>query len=146
MILILGIIILLSYREVGILCERGSWNFNSFQRIYWDTDQNNFWLKNLDWFHVSNGLMTLLVCILFAQNYSVFGQVWIDAPFYWVCWMYIRNVFMHVIIPLPWDRKWFYLIPLIGGWLDRKYALTLDSIYNILGRLLKFKRKSNGKK
>lgn len=122
---IILIILILSYREIGHLCERHSYDFAHFKRIYWETDQNNFWLKNWNWFHVSNGLATLIICYLFAQNYQTFGHIYIDTPFYWVCWMYLRNVVMHVILPYwrgynPQLRLW-YLVPLFGGYLDKKF-------------------------
>ena len=121
MIEIIILIFILSYREVGILCDRTSWRYEWFQKIFWETDQNNFWKKNFDWFHVSNGLMTLIICHLFAQSYQLFGRVYLDVPFYWVIWMYLRNVVMHVLIPLPSYRRYWFLVPLVGAYLEKKF-------------------------
>jgi len=121
LIRILLLILTVSYREVGNLCQRGSWKWVRFQKIYWKTDQNNFWLKNWDWYHVSNGLSTLIICNILADHITVFNSIFIDTPFYWLVWMYVRNLAIHIFIPLPKYRRYWFAIPLMGGYFDNKF-------------------------
>jgi hypothetical protein len=118
---IIVIIFILSYREVGILCDRSSWRFNWFQHIFWQIDQDSNW-KNFDWFHFSNGLMTLLICHIGSDKiYSlpVFWGVYTSTVIYWVTWMWIRNIFIHIIIPMPSRRRWWFIVPIFGGALEK---------------------------
>ena len=104
--LIILLIAVLSWREVQILIDRGSWKARDYRRLFWYTDQNSkekyLWLfpkKNWDSFHVSNGLATLIIIIL-IKGYlpHPYLDVWFYVPVYWLVWMQIRNLFMHVII------------------------------------------------
>jgi len=125
---ILALVGVISYREVGHLCQRKSWDWNNFKNLYWTTNQNNFWIKNFDWFHVSNGLMTLFIIHLLAQALNIIKilnqdlRIIVQVVGLWLIWMYLRNIMMHVIIP-KWHRgnrnlRLWYLIPLIGAWFD----------------------------
>jgi len=122
---IVALILLVSYREVGILCDRGSWVWVRFQNVFWKTDQNNLWVKNLDWFHVSNGLATLIICWMFAKTYTVIdlGEYsrYLNTVIFWGLWMYVRNIFIHIVIPLPKFRRYWFAVPFGGAFLDRKY-------------------------
>jgi len=107
---ILLLIALVSWREVQILIDiigKGKWQYKHFKKLFWHFDQSNkekiLWIipkKNLDSFHVSNGLATLIICHLIAENYPLFQFVegsWntvILIPLYWITWMQIRNLFM----------------------------------------------------
>ncbi len=100
------LIAILAWREVQILIDRGSWKKEDYRNIFWHTDWKSKW-KNWDSFHVSNGLATLIVLILLVPILpSVSGQVLghlgvfnvlIDIPIYWLIWVQIRNLFMHVV-------------------------------------------------
>lgn len=120
MIEILILIILVSYREVGILCDRGSWQWSRFQRVFWKTNQAKFWVKNYDWFHVSNGLVTLLICWVLSDHYQLIDNRFVDTPIYWLIWMWLRNIVMHVILPMPDARRYWFIMPLIGGYIESK--------------------------
>ena len=111
--LIILLIAVLSWREVQILIDRGSWKKENLRfNPYWYIDQNSkekvLWIipkKNLDSFHVANGIATLIIC---------FGLVYCDIIYvlyvicdtasrilntiaYWLIWMQIRNLFMKAI-------------------------------------------------
>jgi len=109
--LIILLIVIASWREVQILIDRDSWKGTS--RIpLWYIDQNSkekiLWLfpkKNLDSFHVSNGLFTLiLIHILYTNNILpellyVFCDTLthiLHIIAYWLIWMQIRNIVMKV--------------------------------------------------
>lgn len=93
MIYLLIILALLSaYREVQILIDRGSWRKEDYRNIFWKTDWQSKW-KNLDSFHVSNGLFILLM--LYAM--SIDSIIWYLVPVYWFGFFYVRNIGLHII-------------------------------------------------
>ena len=103
-ILIILLIAVLSWREVQILIDRGSWKAEDYRRLFWYIDWKSKW-KNFDSFHVSNGVMTLILCIILRINidYDVF-YLFCDTLThiahiiaYWLIWMQLRNFFMHVV-------------------------------------------------
>ena len=92
------------YREVQILVERGSWKWEDYKKNwYWFTDQNDKDKSNWDSFHVSNGILTVLVSILITLVlFFALDLVWwwffvIPAPT-WIFIMQIRNLTMHKIL------------------------------------------------
>ena len=111
------------YREVQILVSRGSWRWIRFKKwLYKFTDQNSN-DKNEDSFHISNGIVVVIVSLAFSFIiYLILNLAWywilINTVLFWVFIFYIRNVAMHVLIP-QWRKdnpqlKLWYLIPLIG--------------------------------
>ena len=110
LILIILLIAIVAWREVQILIDRGSWNDWDYHNLYWYIDQNSkekiLWvipLKNLDSFHVSNGLFTLVLIYILYMNRNIpeliyLWQNWLTSAvhicFYWLIWMQIRNLFM----------------------------------------------------
>jgi len=119
------------YREVEILCSRLSWLWvNIKRRLYKFANQNDVGQKNKDSFHISNGFAFLIVANLFSLVlYYKYNLSWWTIPvntiLFWVWMMHVRNVFMHVIIPIcnkdnPNFRPW-YLVPIFGVLLDRFY-------------------------
>lgn len=119
-IIILGLIA--GYREVQILCDRGSWYYENFRNWFWFTNQADKRVSNWDSFHVSNGAYAL--CLVISLVYCTKIEIiWLSQILgelvgiayiliLWVIYMYSRNLMMHVILPLKPD--WRYLIPLIG--------------------------------
>lgn len=102
MIYLLIILALLqAYREVEILIDRGSWRKEDYRNIFWKTDWKS-WLKNLDSFHVSNGLFVLVM--LYAM--SIETITWYLAPVYWFGFMQVRNIGLHIIFKKhpDWDK------------------------------------------
>ena len=103
------LILMLSWREVQILIDRGSWagtsriplwyiNQNSKEKILWV-----FPKKNFDSFHVSNGLATLIIIEMIIDYLPQIGlrhlvghfvQVQLHVIAYWLIWMQIRNLFI----------------------------------------------------
>jgi len=129
--IILGL--LAGYREVQILCDRGSWNYMSFRNWFWFTNQADKKVSNWDSFHVSNGVYALVLCIFLATcttglswdyvgtklnqilgTWSILAYV----PILWVVYMYFRNLMLHVILPYKPDLR--YLIPLLGTLIKKK--------------------------
>ena len=95
-------IAVLSWREVQILIDRGSWKAEDYHKLFWYIHWESKW-KNWDSFHVSNGLFTLiLVYILYTNNnlpelLCIINQFITDILHiiaYWLIWMQIRNLFM----------------------------------------------------
>ncbi len=102
--LILFLIALVSWREVQILIDRGSWRAYEHLNIFWYTNQNDWWEKNFDSFHVSNGVATMVVCYFIARyvfsfNIKFLGKVQttVLTLLFWVIGMQIRNLFMLVV-------------------------------------------------
>jgi len=94
-ILIILLIAVLSWREVQILIDRGSWKAEDYKKLFWYTDWRSKW-KNWDSFHVSNGIATLIIIYLIKD---MLPQIWVlptwtTVPAYWLIWMQIRNLFM----------------------------------------------------
>lgn len=123
--------LLAGYREIEILCSRGSYLWKDFKRRwYLFADQSNVGEKNEDSFHISNGFIFLITAYFIAEQYSLIclWEYWTtliaNTIIYWLGMMYVRNVMMHCIIP-KWEkgnpqlRLWF-LLPLIGTLIDRK--------------------------
>ena len=105
-ILLILLIFVMSYREVQILIDRGSWRKENLRfNPYWYLSQQR-WYKNFDSFHVSNGLIVLIVCYFVASyvvsitmliGLSSWGGLIIDTVLYWVIFMQARNLFMKLI-------------------------------------------------
>ena len=117
------------YREVQILVSRGSWRWVRFKKwLYKFTDQNSN-DKNEDSFHLSNGVVFVIVALAFSYIiYSELNLNWywilINTVLFWLFMFYIRNVTMHVLIP-QWRKdnpqlKLWYLIPLVGKFIQIK--------------------------
>ena len=93
-----------SYREVQILIDRGSWKpdmtWIPLWYIHWQ-----LWYKNFDSFHLMNGLAFLFLLealIDYLPKYKfkflanwLNSQLWVVV--YWYALMQIRNLFMSVI-------------------------------------------------
>ena len=122
----LGILALIAgWREVEILIQRGSYDPKAFWNVYWNWKPQFFNVKvKIDSFHFANGLFVLVLC-MFLQYYdgevialnilSNFKDV-ASIIIYWLYFMYIRNIMMHII--LPKKPRWFFAIPIFGGILD----------------------------
>lgn len=114
---------LLGYREVQILCERGSWKWKDYRKnLYWFTDHKSK-LKDFDSFHVSNGLAVLICAGFCAFDFNLFNIPQISQPLniiaqviaLWLYIFYIRNLALHIILKKQPEYK--YIIPLIGKWI-----------------------------
>lgn len=116
LLILLGILLfglLTGYREVQILCDRLSWQWENYRKnLYWFTDQNDKKVSNKDSFHVSNGVVFVLVALSVALNIVLlFSLAWyciaLVVPI-WLFLFYVRNIFMHIIFkkkPL-WGYLW----------------------------------------
>jgi len=101
------LIAVLAWREVQILIDRGSWLKENLRfNPYWYIDQNSkkkilglFPEKNFDSYHVSGGLVTLIIIYLIRDDLwkpiELSELLYVVA--YWLIWMQIRNLFMKVI-------------------------------------------------
>jgi len=116
-IIILGL--LAGYREVQILCDRGSWYYMNFRNWFWFTNQADKKKSWRDSFHVSNGLYVLILFewavkylpqIGLAQYLGDFVHYQLNVLVYWVGYFWIRNIIMHVV--LPYKPQWKYLSPI----------------------------------
>ncbi len=115
-LIVILLIAVLSWREVQILIDRGSWKKENLRfNPYWYIDQNSkekvLWVipkKNLDSFHVANGVATILILEMIIHYlplytfsiqdglaYGLIIQAYVGL--YWLVWMQIRNLFMEVI-------------------------------------------------
>jgi len=112
------LIAVLSYREVLHLIQRGSWNDWDYHNIYWYTEHNSKW-KDFDSYHASNGLATLIIIemvisylpiISYIGNRGFIG-IQLHVIAYWLIWMWIRNIWMHIVFKR--EPKWKYLLPQI---------------------------------
>ena len=108
---------ILSWREVQILIDRGSWKADDYHNLFWYISWKSKW-KDFDSFHVANGLATLIICYIIAVNYQLIVLNYLGdyqfialAIIYWLIWMYIRNIFMHIIFKKK--PLWKYLFPQI---------------------------------
>ena len=116
LIFLFVIIAILSYREIQILIDRGSWGKSVTYLKFWYIDWQSFW-KNLDSFHVSHGLFVLvLMGFLVLENVVPvinWWQGWTmtagNILLYWYGFFYVRNLFLHIIFMKEPD--WFYIIP-----------------------------------
>ena len=101
----------MSYREVLILIDRGSWKKENLRfNPYWYIPQDK-WYKNFDSFHCAVGLIVLLILLIGASNpyVSLTGLIGLsladmqpigfalDIIIYWVIFMQIRNLVMKLI-------------------------------------------------
>jgi len=100
---IILLIALFSYREVQIIIDRGDWKAAEHLNIFWYTDWKGFW-KLWDSFHVSNGLITLIITYIIAKYVVRFKikflgkyQTVVLMVVFWFIWMQIRNLFMWLI-------------------------------------------------
>jgi len=101
---LLVFVIGLSYREIQILIDRGSWNREDFWIPIWYTKLTTIW-KNFDSFHFIHGLAILGLAEYLVQDlptyYFTFLADWINYQLYvaayWFIFMQIRNLFMHKI-------------------------------------------------
>ena len=104
MILLLILLIpLFAWREVQILIDRGSWVAEDYKKLFWYIDWKSKW-KNFDSFHVSNGLITLVIIEMLINNLPTYNfstelwlicQAWVIG--YWLVWMQVRDLFMHTV-------------------------------------------------
>ena len=115
-IILILLIAVLSWREIQHLLERGSYRYGALRfNPYWYFDQNSkekvLWVipkKNLDSFHVANGVATILILevvihylpmytfsIQSGLVYELIIQAYVGL--YWLIWMQIRNLFMKAI-------------------------------------------------
>jgi len=118
------------HREVQILIERGSWKWIRFKKwLYWFTDQNKNG-KNEDSFHISNGLVFTGIAFFVAQVlplvplFEYWTTLFGNTIMWWLIFMYLRNVTMHVLIP-KWEKgnpklMLWYLLPLFGKFIQRR--------------------------
>ena len=94
----------ISYREVQILIDRGSWKKKDYWIPLWYIKWTSKW-KNFDSFHFIMGLSLFLLlewAIDYLPTYDftfvagwINDQIWVIA--YWLTLYQIRNLFMHVI-------------------------------------------------
>jgi hypothetical protein len=104
------ILICTAWREWQILVDRGSWKLKGTWLPFWYFDQNSeeklfgFILKkNLDSFHVSNGLRRWFTFEIFIDLLPVytFTPEWVfiqlNIAVYWTVWMQLRNLLLHKI-------------------------------------------------
>ena len=122
------------YREIEILCARGSYKWKDFKRrLYKFSDQNNAGEKNKDSFHISNGFMFLFysfvssLVLYLALELSLLS-LFINTILFWGGMMWIRNIIMHVVLPIwrkgNYQLRLFYLFPPpLGGFLDNKFGV-----------------------
>ena len=105
-IILILLIALFSYREVQILIDRGSWRKENLRfNPYWYLPQDK-WYKNFDSFHVSNGLIVLIICYFVASyvvsitmliGLSSWDSPIIDTVLYWFVFMQLRNLIMKIL-------------------------------------------------
>ena len=102
-IILILLIFVMSYREVQILIDRGSWKAIDHFNIFWYTEWDEYW-KLWDSFHVSNGIVIMIICLLFLQyvvkfKIEVLGKyqtVALLLPL-WFAVMQLRNLFMEIL-------------------------------------------------
>ena len=123
-ILIILLIAVLSWREVQILIDRLDWDAEDYRGLFWYTEWASKW-KDFDSFHISNGLATVLILLIGASKsyVSLTGLIIpsladvqpigiaLDIIIYWLIWMHVRNIFMHIIFKRK--PEWRYLLPQI---------------------------------
>lgn len=97
-------IIGLSYREVQILIDRGSWKKKDYWIPLWYIKWTSKW-KNFDSFHLIHGVAILGLMeflVEYLPQYSLtFLPEWLVYQLYvivyWLLFFQIRNLFMHVV-------------------------------------------------
>lgn len=118
-LLLILLIFILAWREVLHLCERGSWNFEDYRIPVWYIHWRSKW-KVFDTFHLTNGLITLIFIYLLLMNPNIYKlyviydivSLVVNIIAYWIIWMWLRNIFMHVVFKKK--PEWKYLLP-FGG-------------------------------
>jgi glycopeptide antibiotics resistance protein len=109
-VLLILLVFVMSWREVQILIDRGSWKKEKLRfNPYWYIPQDK-WYKNFDSFHVANGLAVLLILglvidYLFTTSMSLTSDILmnralnltISVSIYWVIIMQVRNLVMKLI-------------------------------------------------
>ena len=117
-LLIILSIIIAAYREVQILIDRGSWKAKNYWDVFWYKAQTG-WKRLFDSFHASNGLYVLIISYLLADSkkYQFFTleflkdfELYVITIIYWITWMYVRNIGMHIIFKK--EPEWKYLMPI----------------------------------
>lgn len=121
LIIILGLIS--GYRECQILVETGRWNIPGYLWIpFWDTTFKIFGITvKIDSFHFMVGLFTLLMSyIMIYHSVPIYWDKIIFIPIYWSIYFYSRNQMMHIIAPVWTYKRWWFIVPIIGGALDER--------------------------
>ena len=102
-LLIISLVFAVSYREVQILIDRGSWKAIDHLNIFWYTQWDGFW-KLWDSFHISNGIATMIMCYIISEYMISFKikflgktQTIVLTVALWIVWMQARNLFMNVL-------------------------------------------------
>ena len=122
-ILIVLLIAVVSWREVQILIDRGSWKAEDYHKLFWYIHWESKW-KNFDSFHVASGLFVLiLVYILYTSPnipellnpiLALFSDIRLffafDIIIYWFLFHWLRNIFMHIVFKVK--PEWKYLSPI----------------------------------
>ena len=100
---LLLLIAVLSWREVQILIDRGSWKASEHLNVFWYTEWDGFW-KLFDSFHLSNGVVVLIICYIVSRYIVSFKLKFLGryqtaalTVVGWVVFMQIRNLFMMII-------------------------------------------------
>lgn len=104
LIWLLLFIIGISYREVQILIDRGSWKKEDYIIPLWYIKWTSKW-KNFDSFHTLIGLSILFLLeylVEYLPRYDfIFIPAWLNYQVYvityWLIFFQIRNLFMHKI-------------------------------------------------
>ena len=104
LILLFLLIVVLSWREVQILIDRGSWKEKDLRfNIFWNINWKSKW-KNFDSFHVSNGIATLIIIEMIIDKLPIYNfgiEHWlimqVYVVIYWFIFMQVRNFFMQVV-------------------------------------------------
>ncbi len=103
-LLIIFLIAVVSWREVQILIDRGSWKASEHLNVFWYTQWDSWWLGKLDSFHVSNGIVVLIICYIISKYVTKFKlkflgkyQVIILTIAYWFAFMQLRNLFIELL-------------------------------------------------
>jgi len=97
-------LIAVSYREVQILIDRGSWTAAETWIPLWYIHWQSFW-KDFDSFHLIHGLAILFLFQFAVQHLPKvrikFLAEWFDYQIwvilYWIAFFQLRNLFIHHI-------------------------------------------------
>lgn len=98
---LLVFVIGLSYREVQILIDRGSWKKEDYWLPLWYINWKSFW-KNWDSFHAIHGLAILGLMEFLVGSLPTYDFSWVPGWLnyqiyvvaYWLVFFQIRNLFM----------------------------------------------------
>lgn len=130
-IILIVLAILASYREVGDLIDRGSWNKEVTWLKFWEIEWQSIW-RVFDPHHFSFGVFILILSFVFAYLFFSGWYIILWTGILWLSFFYIRNIGMHIIFMADGYRRWVYLIPIIGGYFDKtgeKTALSKAQFY-----------------